>query len=171
MDYLTLLKLLSLYLFYPIFLFLKYVGLLLVAVAAPFLHLAHYLLHGCMWPLRFLAKFETLYIFVGAALLVGVVTGATLHYASAFLIALMNLESQPEEEPRGRTMASYRAERKDKLQHETRPPPRPPVSTSPRIESTFKDKFSNFRERDTYSERSLLTSTILEEDDSSDAGF
>lgn len=58
MDYLTLLKLLSLYLFYPIFLFLKYVGLLLVAVAAPFLHLAHYLLHGCMWPLRFLAKFE-----------------------------------------------------------------------------------------------------------------
>lgn len=115
---------------------------------------------------------QTLYIYVGVALLVGVATGATLHYASAFLTGLMNLESQPEEEPRGRTVASYRARRTDKLQQQkTRPPMIPPIVTSPKIEGAFKDEFAKLRERDTQPRRSLLTSTILEEDDSSDERF
>ncbi|KAI4140711.1 MAG: hypothetical protein L6R39_005683 [Caloplaca ligustica] len=177
MDYLALLKTLSFYSFYPIFLVLKFLGLLLFAVSAPFLRLAQYSIQVCMWPLRFLAKFEvrkylTLYIFVGVGLLVGIMTGATLHYASTFLIAFMDLESQPEEQPRGRTMASYRAGRRYKIQQKNRAPPMPPVATSPRVESTFKDEFANLRERDTLSKRrSLLASTILEEDDSSEAAF
>lgn len=58
MDYLALLKTLSFYSFYPIFLVLKFLGLLLFAVSAPFLRLAQYSIQVCMWPLRFLAKFE-----------------------------------------------------------------------------------------------------------------
>ena len=53
---------------------------------------------------------QTLYIFFGIAALVGIVTGMSLHYVSAFIISILSLESPPEK-PRGRTLASYRAEK------------------------------------------------------------
>lgn len=58
MDYITILKLLSFYLLYPIFLILKYTGFVLLSIAAPFVNLARYGMQGCLWPLRFLTKFE-----------------------------------------------------------------------------------------------------------------
>lgn len=87
-------------------------------------------------------------------------------------MTLMNLESRPDNDPRGRTMSSYRAGRRDKLQQKTRPPIIFPIVAPPKIDSTFKDEFARLREREAQSKSgSLLTSTILEEDDSSDVGF
>lgn len=56
---------------------------------------------------------QTLYIFFGIAALVGIVTGMSLHYISGFIISLLNLDASPEER-RGRTLASYRAEKRER---------------------------------------------------------
>ncbi|KAL8675967.1 MAG: hypothetical protein Q9186_007464 [Xanthomendoza sp. 1 TL-2023] len=152
---------------------MKWVGFIILALAAPFVNTAYYAFHGCVWPWRFLAKFETLYVFLGVAMLVGVVTGTSLHYASGMLAALLRLEKRPQEEPRGRTMASYRAERTRKLQLKAISRSIPELATPPKIiDTTSTDDFANLLEREKQSgRRSLLTSTILEEDDSSDGGF
>lgn len=56
---------------------------------------------------------QTLYIFLGVAVLVGILTGTSLHYASSYLIAFLSLEKRPEQQ-RGRTLASYRRDKQDK---------------------------------------------------------
>ena len=56
---------------------------------------------------------QTLYIFFGIAALVGIVTGTSLHYVSGFIISILNLDSSIEEQ-RGRTLASYRAEKQER---------------------------------------------------------
>lgn len=69
-------------------------------------------------------------------------------------------------------MASYRAGKRMNLHPKTKLPLAAQITRSPKIEETFKDGLSKLRERNTQSNwRSLLTSTILEEDDSSDVGF
>ncbi|MCJ1468978.1 hypothetical protein MMC07_007609 [Pseudocyphellaria aurata] len=66
---------------------------LLLTVAAPVMHLTHYVVYGLWWwPLSVLAKFETLYIFFGVATLVGVLAGTGLHFVSGSLIAALSLE-------------------------------------------------------------------------------
>lgn len=126
---------------------------------------------SCFTILLQLIVVQAVYIFIGVALLVGLAIGATLYYASAFLITLMNLESRPDEGPRGRTMPSYRARRRDKLQDKIRPPIMFPTVTSPKLDSTFNGNFAKLCEREPHSKtRSLLTSTILEEDGSTDVG-
>ncbi|CAL8582037.1 hypothetical protein XPA_007715 [Xanthoria parietina] len=173
MEYLAILEPLLYHLLYPFFLISKWIAAILLALGAPLVHLGSFVLHGCLWPLRFLAQFETLYIFLGVALLIGIATGTTLHYTSSFLAALMKLESRPQEPPRGRTMASHRVGRTGKLQQKTTPRPSSRIAASPRLaDTTSADDFAKLLEREKRSgRRSLLTSTILEEDDSTDGGL
>ena len=42
----------------PLLLVLKTVLTILLFLAAPLVHLGHYIIHGCSWPFHFLAKFE-----------------------------------------------------------------------------------------------------------------
>ncbi|KAI4247060.1 MAG: hypothetical protein L6R40_001725 [Gallowayella cf. fulva] len=173
MGSVVILKVLLYYLLYPIFVIVKWIGIILLALAAPFINTAYYVLLGCVWPLRFLARLETLSIFLGVAMLLGVLTGTTLHYASKTLAALLNLESRPHEEPRGRTMASYRAERTKKLQRKAISRSITQAATAPKmVDTTSADDFAHLLERQKRSgRRSLLISTILEEDDSSNGVF
>ncbi len=46
------------YLLLPIVIVLRWLLIALGVITAPLLHLGHYVLHACLWPLRFLAKFE-----------------------------------------------------------------------------------------------------------------
>lgn len=46
------------YLVFPLQILLKWLLIALGVIGAPLLHLAHYILHACLWPLRFLARFE-----------------------------------------------------------------------------------------------------------------
>ena len=70
-------------------------------------------------------------------------------------------------------MASYRAGRKEKLQQKTMERPPSKIARPPKlVDTTFADDFAKLLEREKRSgRRSLLTSTILEEDDSTDGGF
>lgn len=58
MDYLIALINMLYYLFYPIVFVLTWVGAILFGLGAPLVHLGSFTLHGCLWPVRFLAKFE-----------------------------------------------------------------------------------------------------------------
>lgn len=58
---------------------------------------------------------QTLYIFFGVAVLVGVITGTCLHYVYSFISSLLEMMGQPEEQ-RGRTLASYRRQQQQKAE-------------------------------------------------------
>ncbi|KAG9247873.1 hypothetical protein BJ878DRAFT_122024 [Calycina marina] len=64
----------------------------LVALA-PLLHLASYALSAALLPVKFLAKFETLYIYLGVAAVIGLLTGAILYVSSSILMSIFNLAS------------------------------------------------------------------------------
>ncbi len=134
MDYLSATLTVLYYFAYPIFFILQVILSILAIITAPLLHLGHYFLYACYYPIHILGKFEvlllaprinsriidiapqTLYIFLGVAVLVGALTGTSLHYASGLIVSLLRLKSQPEEQ-RGRTLASYRQEKRDKRQN------------------------------------------------------
>ncbi len=108
-------------------------------------------------------------------MLVGIGVGGILHYVVKFCTAAIG--SEPVERETGRTLASYRAEKAlkaDKAKKVEKEARRAWNSSmlleSPKINSTMNDDwFSD--DRRSVRTRDLLSTTILEEDDSSDAGF
>ena len=114
---------------------------------------------------------QTLYIFFGIAVFVGILTGMSLHYVSCFITSILNLESSPEGQ-RGRTWASYRAEKQErrdakdpimKIRHKDEEPQR----NDPRSREDYMNWNSSKRNR---GRGGNGFNTILEEEDSSD-GF
>lgn len=119
-----------------------------------------------------LAKFETLYIYLGVAAVIGLVTGSILYLSSTVLVSLFDLTPTPEE--KGRTAASVRAAReKKKLEQVWQ-------------DSQVKDEDGNWRNdisTEKYAEwleknatqrgdhHGLLGLTILEEEDDSEDEF
>ena len=107
-------------------------------------------------------------------MIIGAVTGLTIHFASRVISDVLRL-SHPSEEPRGRTLQTYRAEkqaRKEKqdplgqliretvVAQETLPP----------VKEDMRDWVK--REQDRGRNSGMIPNTILEEDDdSSEAGF
>ena len=196
MVYLSAITTLLYYLLYPIAFLLLRVLSFLSLLAAPFLHLGHYIIHACWYPFHILGKFEvtllaeahvvpslettnchaqTLYIFFGVATLVGILTGTSLHYISGFIGTLLKLESRDEaQQSRGRTLAAYRIEKREKQRQKgdtgllkiPRYMPQASGDVSPKEESM--DLFRQDRGR---RKGSLIRTTILEEDDSSEGGF
>jgi len=157
------------YITYPIFFLLRWLLAILIVITAPFLHLAQYVLHACVWPWHQLARFETLYIFFGVATLVGLLTGTALYYCSGFIVATLRLDKLPEYQ--GRTLTSYRAEKRAK---EARKPRihTPKVSAPPRPGGALKDEYAEWLSQDKgEGNKGLLSTTILEEEDSSEAGL
>jgi len=142
----------------------------LLRLLAPATHLASYVLQALLLPLRFLAKFETLYIYFGVAALIGIITGSVLHFASRVLIDLLDLRPAPEEN--GRTAASVRRARVKKLKEQWPDPSTVAQHNAARAEF-LKEEYADFldkghgRSRDGHG---LMSQTILEEDDDSD-GF
>ena len=53
---------------------------------------------------------QTLYIFFGVAVLIGILSGTVLHYVSAFGFTVLNLERHSEKQS-GKSIDSYRAEK------------------------------------------------------------
>lgn len=58
MSYLSFVSAVVYYLLYPIFLLLQAILTILLFLAAPFIHLVHYIAYACWWPFHILAKFE-----------------------------------------------------------------------------------------------------------------
>ena len=111
---------------------------------------------------------QTLYIFFGIAALVGIVTGTSLHYVSSFIISMLDLDRSSEEQ-RGQSLASYRAEKRERAHAEI-----------PILESRQKQRLQNndLGLREEYMDWSTIKrgrervgiriNTIIEEEDSSD---
>ncbi|KAN0103060.1 hypothetical protein V8E51_011373 [Hyaloscypha variabilis] len=138
----------------------------IVIALAPALHLGHYLLSGLLLPLTLLAKFETLYIYLGVAAVIGLLTGSILHMSSSLLVSIFNLTPTPEET--GRSAASVRAARETKkLEQAWQSSTTKIQGGNWKDDSSTEKKFSEWLETD----QGLLRQTILEEDDDSEEGF
>src|SRR5271154_5773733 len=109
---------------------------------------------------------QTLYIYCGVAAVVGVIAGTLLHYTTKILAAALGMNRMTEE--RGRTVASYRAELAEKEAKKARHF----VSRHgllPKIDMKIEGYSSDWLKSPV--SQGLQSTTILEEDDSSDAGF
>jgi hypothetical protein len=101
--------------------------------------------------------------------MIGVLTGTSLHYASGFLVSLLDLESR-HEEPRGRSLSSYRAEKEARdsvLKVKQR-------GSLPVADGNLKEKYVGWERSNKDRGRhknGLIHNTILEEEDSTDGGF
>lgn len=139
-------------------------------VLAPVVHLGSYILSGILLPLTLLAKLETLYIYLGVAAVIGLISGSILHLSSTVLISLFNLAPGPEET--GRTAASVRAAREQKKLEDAW---RSSSSKGDRkvADSSLEKRYTEWLEKDTGKRRDdgLLGQTILEEDDDSEDEF
>jgi len=131
---------------------------------APILHLAHYALLGLLLPVRLLAKFETLYIFLGVAALIGLITGSILHVQSSVLVSLFNLDSKPEERTPLRSLKERR-ELKEKADSSSG------GELKWKVDPSVERKYSEWLEKKQEDDRGLFTQTIIEEDDDSEDGF
>ncbi|PVH85399.1 hypothetical protein DL98DRAFT_44923 [Cadophora sp. DSE1049] len=135
----------------------------IVACLTPFISLATYILSGFLLPLKFLAKFETMFIYLGVAAVIGLITGSILHLSSSLLVSVFNLTAIPE--GTGRSAASVRAAREQKKLEQAwdRIPSKSEkgdLRNDPEME-----KFAEWLEK---GDQGVLGQTILEEDDSDD---
>ncbi|KAG9621073.1 hypothetical protein KCU64_g21489, partial [Aureobasidium melanogenum] len=73
---------------------------------------AQLLAYCALVPLRFLQKFETIYIYLGVASITGISCGLLLHFIYSFLHSNLHLASEPA--VRGPTSRQYRASRRRK---------------------------------------------------------
>jgi hypothetical protein len=182
MTWLSVIGSISYYLLLPISTLL---GWLLVALA-PVLHLGGYLFSACLLPLRVLAKLEvflsilflvdsfanilqTLYIYLGVAAVIGLITGSILHLSSTLLVSLFKLTPIPEE--KGRSAVSVRVSKEQKKLEEAWQSSSLKSNPS-RLGGTnsLGNDYAEWLEKDAAKRREdeLFKQTILEEDDDSD---
>lgn len=164
-----------------------------VAVSAPLLYIAHFITKLCYAPIYFLARFEvtvvsyrffacssfdqTLYIYFGAACIIGCLAGVLLHYSTRLFVIILGLDVVHEESP-GRTAASYRAERARKHAQKAREVlvleglqthfDKKPIANHP---DGMLTRGGTKNPSSPAPQKGLLSTTIFEEEDSSDEDF
>jgi hypothetical protein len=123
--------------------------------------------------LIFLISMKTLYVFLGVAAVIGLLTGVTLYISSSVLVSIFNLTPDPEE--KGHSAASFRAAREKKKMQQQQLEQEWQNSILKNEDSTWKsdssmEKYAEWLEkgRGYRREDGLLGQTILEEDDDSD---
>ncbi|KAB8299912.1 hypothetical protein EYC80_000155 [Monilinia laxa] len=154
------------YLSLPIALIFNWLLVILRTTLAPFLHLGNSFISTLLLPLKVLAKFETLIIFLGSAVLIGLITGLILRISSSLLTSLFKLTPSPEET--GRSVSSIRAAQGEKKRNSN--PDLLKWKVDPSVERRYSEwlEKNGGRKRD---EHGLLAQTIIEEEDDSDDGF
>ncbi|MCJ1448002.1 MAG: hypothetical protein MMC23_008515 [Stictis urceolatum] len=160
------------YISWPFVWIVQLVWTILSTVVAPLVILVRYVLHGLVWPFQFLARFETLYIYFGVALLVGVLVGACIHYLASLVISVLGIDKASE--LGSRRMKPHIVEGSPK--EFSRRKARLDASTglNARLARVPLPERSDWLQLDKSSLKSpslLMSSTILEEDDSSDSGM
>jgi len=151
------------YLSRPIMILLNW----LMVILAPVLYLGHYISWTFLLPLRLIAKFETIYIFLGVAAIIGLATGSVLHFSSTILASLFNINTNPKES--GLTAVSGRALHDfEKLESAWQRSTIRRPDAGPRSEAVAEGYPKRPRDDVNYrtEDQGLLSQTILEEDDS-----
>ncbi|KAH8821694.1 hypothetical protein F5884DRAFT_768739 [Xylogone sp. PMI_703] len=141
----------------------------LLSLLAPVLHLVHYVLSALFLPTRFLGKFETIYIYLGVAAVIGLLAGFLLHITSSILTSLFNLNSPSKKTQR--TTDSMNVPRKQKnLENSWSGVGDSTYQDTMRIDDSVQNKYVDWLEKDTrrHRDQGLLTQIILEEEDDSE---
>jgi hypothetical protein len=111
-----------------------------------------------------LNRLQTLYIYLGVAAVIGLLTGSILHLSSTIILSLFNLSPGPEKS--SRSAASVRAAREQKKLEDAWQ-----SSSSKGGDSSLEKRYAEWLEKDVGKRRGsggLIGQTILEEDDDSD---
>jgi hypothetical protein len=120
-----------------------------------------------------LTIYQTLYIYLGVAAVIGILTGSILHTTSSILVSIFNLT--PAAEETGRPAASVQAAReKMKLEQAWQSSTIKNERGSWKTEPSMEKKYAEWLEADRgqrVEDQGLLRQTILEEDDDSEEGF
>ena len=174
---------------YPLLVLIYWAFTLLHWIASPLIYLGDFTIQAGLIPLRFLAKLEvrrvlyelsqsliymcqTLYIYFGVAIIVGLTTGLILHFLSRTSAHILGLDIQPPEnelKAKGHTAATYRAsrERRKKLDKEVTNAAKARLLTlDPLLRGSTPQSPITPKRRD-----GLLSTTILEEVEDSDGDF
>ncbi|KAF1983390.1 hypothetical protein K402DRAFT_382837 [Aulographum hederae CBS 113979] len=106
---------------YPIYILLYYFLVclkpllyVLYLIVLPVVYLAGYVADVGRGVWRVLGRFETLYIYLSTAFLVGLVAGGILYLTSSFLSSILGLDSDSQPDKPTRSIADFRANRKTK---------------------------------------------------------
>ena len=155
---------------------------LFIVLIGPVVHLGDYIVSGLLLPIRLFAKLEvkghrtalkrtllniwqTLYIYLGVAAILGLITGSILHISSSLLISLFNLTAIRDDSLR--SAASIRATRQTtKLQDALQA-----TAGSFGGDTLVEKKYAEWLGKDLGSRgghHGLLRQTIIEEDDDSE---
>lgn len=118
---------------------------------------------------------QTIIIYLCFAALIGTVTGFVLHFSSNILISLLNLKNVPESEGKGRTAASVRAAREQRVLEKAWQNSSVTSQSAKQADSdSLEERYAQWLEKDSSNSKKnlgLFGQTILEEDDSSMDGF
>ena len=107
--------------------------------------------------------YKTLYIYFGVAILIGLTIGASLHYISKFIITALNLDVISENT--GTLSASYCKSKADTATRQSLP--RAEFQSS--LNGPLRDRYPSWsRQEKAFGNKGLQSTTILEEEDSSD---
>ena len=106
---------------------------------------------------------KILYMYFGVAVLIGLTTGASLHYLSRFIITALNLDVVTED--MGTTSASYRENKADTATRQSLPR----VEFQSSLNNPLRGRYpSSSKQEKAFGNKGLQSTTILEEEDSSD---
>ncbi|KAF7875039.1 hypothetical protein EAF04_002211 [Stromatinia cepivora] len=165
-TWLSMLASTSYYISLPITFIFGWLLAILRTAFAPLLHLGNSLISTLLLPLKVLAKFEALIIFLGSAIIIGLITGSVLRVSSSVLASLFKLTSSPEDT--GHSLVSIRATEEQKKRESK------PDLLKWKVDPSVEKRYFEWLEKDggrKKDEHGLLAQTIIEEDDDSDDGF
>ena len=164
----------------------------ILTVLAPLLYLGHFILSAFSYPFQIIPKFEvrdmsfrcihrklifeskTLYIFVGVAVIVGAVTGTSLHFVSTSLISIFNLENPPlplskyEDSNNGQSLDGNEGKEGDSIEANRRI--NNDTTRDISLEGRRLADWDWVKQEQERGRNGMIPNTILEEDDSSEIG-
>ncbi|KAL2002525.1 hypothetical protein VTN02DRAFT_6612 [Thermoascus thermophilus] len=172
------------YAVYPLYLLASGLLSLLGILFTPFARLGSYVLHLTLLPLRILALFEPLYIFLGTAMLIGITAGLVLHLMSVSIGRALRLSKASGVSGRRRhpkplqdlkEAASLRPWKSSRYTNkpwsldrdEARRSPGSSSANDPKTSSDYYAEWTNSKDRKALADGGLFPSTILEEEDDS----
>jgi hypothetical protein len=112
-----------------------------------------------------LIRSQSVYIFLGVAAVIGVITGSVLHLSSTVMMAAMNLQSTNSIEAEGKISQSKADGKRSRRIRKSQ-------SLSENGLNDLNKDYREWLDKDRgVKGKGLVSQTILEEDDSSDDGF
>ncbi|KAF7955376.1 uncharacterized protein EAE97_000635 [Botrytis byssoidea] len=148
------------YISLPIIVISSWLLAILRIALAPLLHLGNSMVSAMFLPLKIII------IFLGSAIVIGLITGSLLRVSSSILASLFKLTSGPEDTDL--SVASIRAAREHKKRN-SKPDP-----SKWKVDPSVEKRYSGWLEKDRgrkKDEHGLSAQIIIEEDDDSDDGF